>query len=92
MQRRGIGSELVNRSLQCLRESGAEAAFWWGILCLWSLRSSATQELILDGFPAEVFLCLPITGDMPRGRVKHHQAFSVKVGELARDFQGQSSH
>jgi putative acetyltransferase len=77
MQRQGIGSKLVNRGLDCLRNLSAEGCVLVGAPSYYGrFGFRRCSELVVDGFPPEVFLCLPLTGHTPRGRVEHHPAFS----------------
>jgi putative acetyltransferase len=78
LQRRGIGSALVNRGLQLLRASGAHGCMLVGPPEYYK-RFGFRHEpaLLVEGVPPEVVLCLPFSGSVPAGKVEHHEAFFV---------------
>lgn len=77
-QRRGIGQELIREGLKAIRSLGAEGCVLVGEPAYYS-RFGFTHrpELVLEGVPAQYFMCLPMTEQIPRGCVSHHAAFSV---------------
>jgi putative acetyltransferase len=79
-QRHGIGQALIHAGLQALREQGAGGCVLVGApayYCRFGFRR--IPELVLEGFPPEKFLSLPMTGRIPCGRVSYHSAFSVRA-------------
>jgi putative acetyltransferase len=77
-QRQGIGQRLIQAGLQMLRERGAGGCVLVGspaYYCRFGFRR--IPELVLEGFPRENFLSLPMTERIPCGRVTYHSAFSV---------------
>jgi putative acetyltransferase len=77
-QRRGIGRELIQEGLKAIQSLGAEGCVLVGDPAYYS-RFGFTHNpaLVLEGIPAEYFLSLPMTEQVPRGCVSHHAAFSV---------------
>jgi putative acetyltransferase len=77
-QRRGIGQRLVREGLKAIRGLGAEGCVLVGDPEYYSRFGFAQNPaLVLEGVPAEYVLCLPMTGEVPRGCVTHHAAFSA---------------
>ena len=77
-QRQGIGQALVNEGLNTLRNVGAQGCVLVGDPAFY--RRFGFQHdpaLSMVGVPAEVLLCLLMCGQMPKGNVTHHPAFSV---------------
>jgi putative acetyltransferase len=80
-QRRGIGCRLVLEGLQAIRGLGAEGCVLVGNPAYYSRFGFAPDPgLVFEGVPAENFLCLTMSGRVPRGRVSHHPAFSAAPG------------
>lgn len=76
MQRKGVGSELVREGLDRLRGLGAEGCVVLGEPAYYGRFGFRQRpELVLEGVPAEFFMCLPMSGEMAHGRVEHHAAF-----------------
>lgn len=77
-QRRGIGTRLVESGLVALGGLDASACVLVGDPAYYGRFGFRSESaLSMEGVPPEVFLCLPVAGPMPRGRVTHHKAFSV---------------
>jgi len=77
-QRRGIGQALVRDGLKAIRSLGAEGCVLVGDPAYYR-RFGFTNNpaLVLEGIPAEYFMCLPLAGPVPQGQVSHHPEFSV---------------
>ncbi len=77
-QRRGIGQKLIREGLKAIRSLGAEGCVLVGDPAYYS-RFGFTNNtaLVMEGVPAQYFMCLPMTEQIPRGCVSHHAAFSV---------------
>ena len=77
MQRRGIGSQLVEAGLQAIRELGAAGCFLVGDPAFYGrfgFRPNPAQTV--EGVPAENSLSLALTdAPIPEGEVEHHPAF-----------------
>jgi len=77
-QRQGIGSLLVNAGLTTLRQRGARGCVLVGDPNYYERFGFRHSTLLsVHGVPAEYFLCLSFTGEVPEGVVTHHPAFSV---------------
>lgn len=75
-QSEGIGSQLVRAGVEALRQSGANGCVLVGppeYYQRFGFRHS--QTLSFEGVPPEVFLCLPLHEEIPRGVATHHPAF-----------------
>ena len=78
LQRRGIGKGLIEDGLKILRDRRAQGCVVLGNPAYYRRFGFRNNpELILEGVPAEYFLCLPMAGEMPQGIVTHHTAFGV---------------
>lgn len=77
-QRQGIGQELIREGLKAIRSLGAEGCVLVGEPGYYS-RFGFTHNaaLVVEGVPAEYFMCLPMAGQIPGGSVSHHAAFSA---------------
>jgi putative acetyltransferase len=81
-QRRGIGSELVRRGLDCLRELGAEGCVLLGEPSFYGrFGFQHCAELAMPGVPPECVLCLPMADRIPHGDIEHHPAFFVQASK-----------
>ncbi len=79
-QRQGIGTQLVKVGLKSLRALGAQGCVLVGDPAFYSrFGFSHNPALTLENVPPDVFLCLPMTEQVPHGRVEHHAAFSVRA-------------
>lgn len=77
-QRQGVGSALIRKGLELLREQGAKGCMLVGDPAYYSrFGFRPSPELTLDGVPPEVFLCLPLEGDVPTGVAVFHEAFGA---------------
>lgn len=75
-QRQGIGSSLVDRGIQALRERGARGVALVGDPKYYGrFGFGPAPELVLPGVPPEYFLVLPLELPMPAGSVSFHAAF-----------------
>lgn len=77
-QRAGIGSALINTGLARLKRMGARGCCLVGHPEYYRrFGFSNNPGLSLEGVPPEVFFVLPFQGDIPRGKVHFHEAFSA---------------
>lgn len=78
-QRGGIGSALARAGLAHLAARGAAGCVLLGDPVYYGrLGFRADARLVLPGFPAACFLCLPLAGGgVPRGEVAYHAAFGI---------------
>ncbi len=77
-QRRGIGQALVRHGIEAIRRLGAEGCALAGDPEYYTRFGFAQNPaLVLDGVPAVNFMCLPLSGEVPHGRVSHRPAFLV---------------
>jgi len=77
-QRRGIGRRLIEGGVEALGARGAEGCVLVGNPLFYRRFGFRNiPELVLEGVPAENFMCLPMTDKIPRGIVTHHSAFGV---------------
>jgi putative acetyltransferase len=80
LQRRGIGTKLVNEGLNVMRAMGAQGCVLVGDPAYYTrFGFRHNPALTLDDVPPEVFLCLPMTESVPHGKVEHHPAFFVQA-------------
>ncbi|MFW5735086.1 MAG: GNAT family N-acetyltransferase [Oceanidesulfovibrio sp.] len=78
LQRRGVGSGLVAAGLTALRENGASACVLVGDPAFYGrFGFTSSHALTMEGVPPDVFLSLRLSGEVARGVVTHHEAFSV---------------
>lgn len=76
MQRRGVGSELMDKALAELRERGAAGCVLVGDPRYYGRFGFLPEsKLIYPGVPPEYFQALRWRGEWPRGTVKYHEAF-----------------
>jgi len=77
-QRAGIGSALIRAGIRQMQEHGAAGFVLVGDPRYYQrFGFAARPELLLENVPAQYFLCLAITGDVPAGRVTFPDAFTV---------------
>lgn len=77
-QQQGVGSALMQHSLQQLKQLGASGCVVLGDPAYYSkFGFNVIQELTLAGVPAEYFQALSFTGMFPQGEVAYSQAFSA---------------
>lgn len=75
-QRRGIGSLLMNRALESLKELRACGCVVLGDPGFYGrFGFEAHPGLAVPGFPQEYFLALPFERHVPCGEVSYHEAF-----------------
>ena len=80
LQRKGIGTALVNEGLKSLRVLGAQGCVLVGNPAYYTrFGFRHNPALTLEGVPPDVFLCLSMTAHIPHGKVEHHAAFSVQA-------------
>ncbi len=80
MQKKGIGSALVNQGLRSLRLLGAQGCVLVGDPSYYSrfgFRHNAAMTM--DNVPPEVLLIFPFTENLPCGKVELHSAFWVQA-------------
>ena len=74
----GIGSLLMNKSLEKLKNLGAKGCVLLGDPNYYSRFGFKTYpELILPGVPIEYFQALSFLGNIPKGEVSYHEAFNA---------------
>jgi putative acetyltransferase len=79
-QRQGIGSRLVVEGLNRLRKLEAQGCVLVGDPAYYTRFGFRNDpRLTMEGVPPEVILCLPLSGEVPRGEVEHHAAFFVQA-------------
>lgn len=77
-QKQGIGSRLIDEGIKALRNLGANGCCLVGepnYYRRFGFRN--TPDLGIPGVPPEYFMCLPLSGEIPRGSVALHPAFFV---------------
>ncbi len=80
LQRQGIGTRLVKEGLKSLRALGAQGCVLVGDPAFYTrFGFSHNPALTLEGVPPRVFLCLPMSEPIAKGKVEHHPAFSVQA-------------
>lgn len=78
MQKRGIGSALINAGLALLRKAGANGCVLLGEPGYYARFGFKNNPyLTLADVPQEYFLALLFTADSARGAVAYHQAFAA---------------
>jgi putative acetyltransferase len=79
MQRRGIGSSLVQAGLQRLRETGAKGCVLVGAPSFYGrFGFKADPSLVLPNVPPEYFQVLALDQGTPSGTVAFHDAFEAR--------------
>ena len=79
-QGHGVGSQLMYAAIAALEKIGAHGCVLLGDPAFYKrFGFEPIAGLTLDGFPAEYFQALRLQGDMPRGRVSYHEAFSAQA-------------
>lgn len=77
-QGRGIGSLLITRALQELRQKGAQGCVVLGEPRLYSrFGFRAKASLTLSGVPPEYFQSLSLVERLPTAEVRYHESFDV---------------
>ena len=77
-QRRGIGTKLINRGLALLKKIGAQGCALVGDPNYYNrFGFNNYPELIHEGVPQEVFLCLSFSDKIPQGNVVFHKGFKA---------------
>ncbi|MDT8894034.1 N-acetyltransferase [Halomonas sp. I1] len=75
----GVGSKLVKSSLSSLEAMGASGCVVLGDPGYYSrFGFKAVDGLFYPGVPAEYFQALSFSGEVPKGNVSYHEAFSAK--------------
>jgi putative acetyltransferase len=78
-QRQGLGSELVREGVRRMQEQGAAGLVLVGDPHYYTRFGFAPRpELTLEHVPPEVFLALPLAGEVPTGAATFHEAFWVQ--------------
>lgn len=79
LQRRGIGSRLMQAALRLLRERGAAGCVLLGDPAYYSRFGFKPEAgLVLPDVPQEYFQALPFGESLPHGVVTYHEAFSAR--------------
>ncbi|MFC1397598.1 GNAT family N-acetyltransferase [Acinetobacter lactucae] len=74
----GIGSLLMNKSLQKLKQLGAQGCVLLGEPSYYSRFGFKNYpELILPNVPSEYFQAVTFSGNIPKANVKYHEAFNT---------------
>jgi len=77
-QNRGIGSQLMEAALRRLWELSAQGCVVVGEPRYYQrFGFHASPQLTYPGLPPEYFMAVSLTGDLPRGVVSYHEAFTV---------------
>ncbi|MCU4502443.1 N-acetyltransferase [Acinetobacter sp. WU_MDCI_Abxe161] len=77
-QGRGIGSLLMNKSLEKLKQLGAQGCVLLGDPSYYSRFGFKNYpELILPDVPSEYFQALTFSGNIPKANVAYHEAFNA---------------
>ena len=78
LQRRGIGTALIEAGLARLRAMGAAGCCLVGHPDYYPrFGFQNTPGFGVEGVPAEVFFALPFAGHIPQGQVTFHEAFAA---------------
>lgn len=78
-QRQGVGSQLIGRLLDDLRQLGAAGCVVLGDPRYYGrFGFRADAALVLPGVPAEYFQALRLAGEVPAGSVSYHPAFDAQ--------------
>ena len=79
-QGQGVGSELMNAAMSALKELPAQGCVLLGDPSYYRrFGFNPVPGLVLPGVPAEYFQAMPISGLLPQGEVKYHEAFHAKA-------------
>lgn len=74
----GVGSLLINKSLEKLKQLGAQGCVLLGDPNYYSRFGFKNYpELILPDVPSEYFQALTFSGNIPKANVKYHEAFNA---------------
>ncbi|QWZ58944.1 N-acetyltransferase [Acinetobacter pittii] len=74
----GIGSLLMNKSLQKLKQLGAQGCVLLGEPSYYSRFGFKNYpELVLPNVPSEYFQAVTFSGNIPKANVKYHEAFNA---------------
>lgn len=81
LQKRGVGSKLINEGLSAIRARGAKGCVLEGSPIYYRRFGFRSYPgLIYEGSPApEYFMALPFYEDVPEGKVEYHQAFYLSA-------------
>ncbi|WP_275288629.1 GNAT family N-acetyltransferase [Halomonas elongata] len=75
----GVGSKLVKSSLSALEAMGASGCVVLGDPGYYGrFGFKAVDGLFYPGVPAEYFQALSFSGELPKGKVSYHEAFSAQ--------------
>lgn len=78
-QGEGIGSRLMGKALDILREFGAAGCVVLGDPGYYSrFGFNADSSITLPGVPPEYFQAISFTGSLPRGTVAYHESFAAQ--------------
>lgn len=79
-QGQGVGSELMNAAMSALKVLTAQGCVLLGDPSYYRrFGFNPAPGLVLPGVPAEYFQAMPISGPLPQGEVKYHEAFNAKA-------------
>lgn len=79
LQRRGIGTKLMNEGFAVLKSLGAKGCVLVGDPAYYTRCGFKNiPELVLEGVPPEVFFILSFDGNYPAGNVAFHEAFCTQ--------------
>jgi putative acetyltransferase len=79
LQRRGIGSTLIEEGLARLRALGAAGCVLVGDPGYYGRFGFRHRPGLASDYPPRVFLALPLMDRVPQARVTFHEAFGVKA-------------
>ena len=78
-QGQGVGSQLMEKVLRSLRESGAKDCVLLGDPIYYHRFGFKPQpDLVLPNVPPEYFQAISFCGNFPAGTVTYHEAFNAK--------------
>lgn len=78
LQGQGIGSQLVHRALDMLKEQGASGCVVLGDPSYYQRFGFRNEPgLVLPGIPPEYFMAISLGGPLPGGVVAYHPAFEA---------------
>lgn len=79
-QGQGVGSELMNAAMSALKELPAQGCVLLGDPDYYRrFGFNPVPGLVLPGIPAEYFQAMHMSGLLPQGEVKYHEAFNAKA-------------
>lgn len=79
-QGQGVGSELMNAAISALKVFTAQGCVLLGDPSYYRrFGFNPAPGLVLPGVPAEYFQAMTMSGPLPQGEVKYHEAFNAKA-------------